>query len=268
MPEFQMEKFSGGLDRNCFSDYNGLTMENKDVLESLCQRFEEDSFAFSYCRRQQEETLKWIKGLGLKRIPFDPKGLDVLYSPIRKNGVPFFLGYYDSRVYFSANSYRPRKPSSKRITDADIEYGFRNGKLVWVKSGNLYQIDGNDAFSFNEFDKFQCGSRYDDKDGIRVSVFIDDGGTTIFRFLTDEQGEKGILISLFAFGFEVSEMEKRKFWREQRALNRILLPFEEASSILKEHHPFFGPELLHGMKEGYQGLLAAGWKLYDAVASE
>lgn len=145
-----------------------------------------------------------------KRKQFNSNYFDkVMYSAIRRHGVPYSLGCFDKRVYILSNSYRPSNPILTKSSDNDIVYYFKENKLTFVKSGNLYQIENNQAFAFNERNKFVCGGRYEIYPTLNKSIFIEEGGITQYEFYSDDSFKRGILLSLNSYSFLISEYSKK-----------------------------------------------------------
>ena len=236
--------------------------KNTISVENLISRLSNFNYAYSFCERLFSKELEQISVLSGKfknpnHIDFDK----VLYSPLKKCGVPYSLGYFDKRVYFSSNSYRPSKPTASRNSKDDIEYYFKNDKLLYVNSGNFYQIEGNVAFSFNEKDKFICGSKFIEASQMNISVFVESGGTDLFVFYTDINEKIGALISIHSYCFLVLEYRKKfGVWREKQIIQKGLFPLENALVILKRFYPYWSHGLKKTIEQGYQRFCLNGWK--------
>ena len=247
-------------------------MESSDFLstkhwsiEEIANTFHDEDFAHSFCKKTFSEILKWTVDALKRRKDFDPQAFDeVLYSPIRKKGIPYSLGYFDRRIHFSSNDYRPTKPRPFQKGKDDIVYYFAKGKLCFVMSGNLYQVEGDEAFSFNEKGRFVCGSIFMETKNWDRSVFLEDGGTQQYVFYTNTAVKTSVLLSMNAYSFVVFEYGKRfGSWKEKNVIQKGLFPLETALSILKSFHPSWTDKLGETIARGYQLLQAYGWTVSD-----
>lgn len=108
------------------------------------------------------------------------------------------------------NDKHVRANTITKSSDNDIVYYFKENKLTFVKSGNLYQIENNQAFAFNERNKFVCGGRYEIYPTLNKSIFIEEGGITQYEFYSDDSFKRGVLLSLNSYSFLISEYGKKR----------------------------------------------------------
>lgn len=231
-------------------------------IGKLIEEFNSFDFACSFCVRIFSENLSWVLEVFKRRKNFKPEEFEeVLYSPLRKSWVPYPLGYFDKRVYFSSNSYRPPKPTISKKSNDSIEYYFKENVLCFVKSGNLYQVEGDEAFSFNEDGRFACGAKFVMHGDLNRSVFVEGGGTEYYDFYTDISRKTGLLISINSYSFVISEYRRTAGkWRERRIVQKGLFPLENALGIVKSFHPYWSDRLSDVIVSGYRLLQSNGWK--------
>lgn len=234
---------------------------DKLAIDEMIKKLGDYAFASLLSKDVFLNNLKWIDSLTKKRKQFNSNDFDkVMYSAIRRYGVPYSLGCFDKRVYVLSNSYRPSNPTLIKSSDNDIVYYFKEKKLTFVKSGNLYQIENNQAFSFNERNKFVCGGRYEIYPTLNKSIFIEEGGNTQHEFYSDDSFKRGILLSLNSYSFLISEYSKKRGkWTENKIIQYGLFPLEKAIKILLKYHPYCSDNLIKLIKKGYQQLISKGW---------
>lgn len=230
------------------------------TLDEMIKILSDFDYAFSFCNETLLNNLKWINNLPKK--DFNVNNFDkLMYSKIRRYGVPYSLGYFDRRVYVLSNSYRPSNLTQIKSSGNDIVYYFKEDILCFVKSDNLYQVENNQAFAFNESNKFICGGSYESHSALNKSIFIEDGGTTQYEFYSDDNFKTGILLSLTCYSFVISKYKKvRGKWTEKKIIQYGLFPLKSAITILKNYHPYCSYKLIKLIRNGYQQLTSKGWK--------
>ena len=207
------------------------------TLDEMIKILSDFDYAFSFCNETLLNNLKWINNLPKK--DFNVNNFDkVMYSKIRR---------YDLIQIKSSGN--------------DIVYYFKEDILCFVKSDNLYQVENNQAFAFNESNKFICGGSYESHSALNKSIFIEDGGTTQYEFYSDDNFKTGILLSLTCYSFVISKYKKvRGKWTEKKIIQYGLFPLKSAITILKNYHPYCSYKLIKLIRNGYQQLTSKGWK--------